>query len=49
MIEQKDLDTNSLNEGIKYILMNEKDMINNLKNEPKLNASTIIVNKILNK
>ena len=29
--------------------MNEKDMINNLKNEPKLNASTIIVNKILNK
>lgn len=31
MIEQKDLDTNSLNEGIKYILMNEKDMINNLK------------------
>ena len=26
-----------------------ENVINNLKNEPKLNASTIIVNKILNK
>ena len=49
MIEQKDLNTSTLNKAIDYIFTNEKEIINKLKKEPKLNSSKLIVEEILKK
>ena len=46
MLEQKDLNKESLEKAIDYVLKNEKDMISNLKKQEKLKSSTIIVEEI---
>lgn len=46
MIEQKTLNKEILNEKIKEIIKNEKEIKQKLKKIPKLNASTIIVEEI---
>lgn len=46
MIEQKDLNTDSLKRAIETSFKEEKEIIKNLKNTPKLSASTIIVEEM---
>lgn len=46
MLEQKDLNKESLEKAIDYVLKNEKNMISNLKKQEKLKSSTIIVEEI---
>ncbi len=46
MIEQKDLNSNTLNKAIDECFKNEQNMKDKLKELPKLKASTIIVNEM---
>lgn len=47
MIEQKDLNKENLKYAIEYVLSHEKEIISNLKKEPKLDSSKLIVEEIL--